>query len=119
MPLPPNEPTIPQAVHDRVEKQTRAADRFRHVFEASVEHRNLHGCDVYPSPDAPLLGNSSCAVSGGSRPISTLGTLSASGVDRISPCNEVFSADGVRLSPPRLLGECRRLQELRRISIRS
>ncbi len=56
MPLPPNEPTRPQAVRDWVEKQTRDSDRFRHVFEASVEHRNQHGCDVYPSPDAPLLG---------------------------------------------------------------
>lgn len=56
MPLPPNEPTTPQAVSDWVAKQTRAADRFRHVFDASVAHRNQHGCDVYPSPDAPLLG---------------------------------------------------------------
>src|SRR5262249_25423925 len=56
MPLPPHEPTTPQAVRDWVEKQTQAADRFRHVFDASVAHRNQHGCYVYPSPDAPLLG---------------------------------------------------------------
>jgi predicted O-methyltransferase YrrM len=56
MPLPSNEPTTPQAVRDWIEKQTRAADRFRHVFEASVAHRNQHGCHVYPSPDAPMLG---------------------------------------------------------------
>src|SRR5262249_1316231 len=56
IPLPPTEPITPQAVRDWVEKQTRASDRFRHIFEASVAHRNQHGCDVYPSPDAPLLG---------------------------------------------------------------
>ena len=55
MPLPPNEPTTPQAVHDWVEKQTHAADRFRHIFEASVEHRNRHGCNVYPSQVEAVL----------------------------------------------------------------
>ncbi len=56
MPLPLNEPTTAQAVKDWIEKQTRSSDKFRHIAEASDEHRSQHGCDVYPSPDGPLLG---------------------------------------------------------------
>jgi len=71
MPLPPNEPTTLQAVNAWIEKQTRSSDKFRHIAEASDEHRSQHGCDVYPSPDGPLLG--ALAASTGARRILEVG----------------------------------------------
>ncbi len=71
MPLPPNEPTTPQAVNAWIEKQTRSSDQFRHIAEASDQHRSQHGCDVYPSPDGPLLG--ALAASTGARRILEVG----------------------------------------------
>jgi len=71
MPLPPNEPTTPQAVKDWIEKQTRSSDKFRRIAEASDKHRGRHGCDVYPSPDGPLLG--ALAASTGARRILEVG----------------------------------------------
>jgi predicted O-methyltransferase YrrM len=71
MPLPANEPTTPQAVNAWIEKQTRSSDKFRHIAEASDQHRIQHGCDVYPSPDGPLLG--ALAASTGARRILEVG----------------------------------------------
>lgn len=56
MSLPAGEPATPEAVREWIEQQTRKADRFRHVAEASDQHRAHHGCTVYPSSDGSLLG---------------------------------------------------------------
>lgn len=58
MPLPPDEPDSPEAVAAWIAEQTRARDRFAHIYDASEEHRVRHGpdCDVYPSGSGPILG---------------------------------------------------------------
>jgi len=71
MPLPRNEPTTPKAVNDWIENHTRASDKFRRIAEASNKHRSRHGCDVYPSPDGPILG--ALAASAGARRILEVG----------------------------------------------
>ena len=58
MPLPPDEPDSPEAVAAWIAEQTRAHDRFAHIYDASEEHRARHGpdCTVYPSGSGPILG---------------------------------------------------------------
>lgn len=50
------EPTTTRAMLKWIEDRARSADRFRHIKEASNQHRRKHGCDVYPSDDGPTLG---------------------------------------------------------------
>lgn len=58
MPALPEEPASPQAIDAWIRDQTRAHDRFAHVYDASEEHRLRHGpeCTVYPSGSGPILG---------------------------------------------------------------
>lgn len=56
MTLPTAEPTSPEAVASWVEGRTEETDRFAHVRVVSSEHRDEHGCDVYPTRSGPLLG---------------------------------------------------------------
>jgi predicted O-methyltransferase YrrM len=53
---PAGEPTSAEAVHTWIEEHAR--DRYRHVRDASVRHREEHGrgCTVYPTSSGPLLG---------------------------------------------------------------
>jgi predicted O-methyltransferase YrrM len=53
---PPGEPTSAEAVEAWIDDH--AVDRFGHVRDASVRHREEHGpgCTVYPTSSGPLLG---------------------------------------------------------------
>ncbi len=64
MPLPPGEPTTPEAVTAWVSQQTSARDPFAHIYRASEEHRLEHGpgCTVYPTGSGPLLGTLAAAA---------------------------------------------------------
>lgn len=57
-PAPTGEPSNAQAIAAWIRQQTRARDRFGHVYDASERHREEHGpeCTVYPSGSGPLLG---------------------------------------------------------------
>jgi predicted O-methyltransferase YrrM len=50
------EPKTSEAVTAWIERATSSRDRFRDVWDASVVHRQEHGCDVYPGREAPLFG---------------------------------------------------------------
>ncbi len=58
MPLPPGEPDSLEAVAAWIFEQTRARDRFAHIYDATEEHRLQHGgdCDTYPSGSGSILG---------------------------------------------------------------
>ena len=50
------EPTSPGEVSAWVTRQSAAAEAFPRVARGSDEHQRQHGCDVYRSSNAPLLG---------------------------------------------------------------
>ncbi len=50
------EPKTPAAVAAWIAKHVEARDRFRHIREATEQHRREHGCDAYPTAEGPLLG---------------------------------------------------------------
>lgn len=51
-----DEPRTSEAVSAWIERAISSRDRFRRVWDASVTHRQEHGCDVYPGREAPLFG---------------------------------------------------------------
>ena len=50
-----NEPLTEAAIGQWVERANLAADPFFDLYEASEAHRAEHGCDVFPSGNAPIL----------------------------------------------------------------
>lgn len=65
------EPTNLQEAINWVERHSQAADRFRHLAEASDRHRAQHRCGIYPSSDAQLLGV--LAAASGARRVMEIG----------------------------------------------
>lgn len=61
---PPNEPDSTEAIAGWIAERMRAHDRFRHVYEASEQHREEHGpdCTVYPSGSGAVLGTLAAAT---------------------------------------------------------
>ena len=49
------EPLTDSAIAQWVERANLAADPFFDLYEASESHRAVHGCDVFPSGNAPIL----------------------------------------------------------------
>jgi predicted O-methyltransferase YrrM len=50
------EPKNPDEVRSWIAENLWRRDRFRHVFEQSLEHRAEHDCDTYPSSNARTIG---------------------------------------------------------------
>jgi predicted O-methyltransferase YrrM len=59
-----SEPDSPDAIAAWISQQTRAHDRFAHVYDASERHRQEHGpeCTVYPTGSGPVLGTLAAAT---------------------------------------------------------
>ena len=49
------EPLTEAAVAEWIERANVIADPFAHIYAASESHREVHGCDAFPSGSGPLL----------------------------------------------------------------